>query len=412
MQCVSTNFRRFDVTATDAGKRTREAAHQPTAHKHESPCVPACAAGRRVALFLPSLAGGGAERRMLEVARLLTRAGLAVDLIVTRRGGAWWESVSPPTRLINLNAWKAPTSLPSLVRYIRRERPDAMIATIAQCCATALIAKWFVSREFRLILRQEVHYSSQYGAIGIGIRAMMWVMRGLLHTADAVWSVSSGVANDLRRLAPKAAELVHVVENPVVSAELISKAKLPVAHPWFEDLAIPVVLAAGRLEVEKDYPTLLRAFTAVVKRRVARLVVLGDGSEKDRLEALSRQLGIRDRVDFAGFQVNPAAYMTHAQVFAMSSLYEGLPGVLIEALACGTSVVSTDCPGGVREVLEDGKWGRLAPVGDASALADRICETIDNPVAPADLVRAASRYSTTATSRRLLGLLEMVWTKT
>lgn len=369
-------------------------------------------AGQRIALFLPSLAGGGAERRMLEVAELLTRAGFAVDLIVTRRGGAWWGSVSPPTRLINLNAWKAPISLPGLVRYIRRERPAAMIATIAQCCVTALVAKLLVGREFRLILRQETVYSSYYPTAGPAMKALMLFMRLLLHTADAIWSVSSYVADDLKRLAPKAAALVHVVENPVVSADLLRKARQPVAHPWLSDATVPVVLTVGRLKIlEKDHPTLLRAFAMVVKRRPARLVILGDGPDKSRLEALSRNLGIRDRVDFAGFQMNPAAYMVHAQVFVLSSIFDGLPGVLIEALACGTSVVSTDCPGGVREVLEDGKWGKLVRIGDAEALADAICETIESPMPPADLVHAASRYSTTASTRRLLELLDHVWAK-
>lgn len=373
--------------------------------------VKAGLAGRRIALFLPSLAGGGAERRMLEVADLLTRAGFVVDLIVTRRGGAWWGSVSPTTRLINLNAWKAPISLPSLVRYIRRERPDAMIATIDQCCVTALVAKWFVGRKFRLILRQETVYSAYYDTAGPVMKALMLFMRLLLHTADAIWSVSSYVAGDLKRLAPKAAALVYVLENPV-SADLLRKAKQPVAHPWLLDATVPVVLTVGRLKIlEKDHPTLLRAFAMVVKRRSARLVVLGDGPDKSRLEALSRELGIRDLVDFAGFQMNAVAYMAHAQVFVLSSIFEGLPGVLIEALACGTSVVSTDCPGGVREVLEDGKWGRLVRIGDAAALADAICETIDSPMPPADLVRAASRYSTAASTRRLLELLNRVCAK-
>ena len=368
---------------------------------------------RRVALFLPTLAGGGAERRMLEVARQLSAVGLAVDLIVSRRGGAWWGSVPPPIRLVDLDAWKTPTSLPGLVRYIRRERPDAMIATLPQCCATALIAKWFVGGGFRLIVRQETVYSTQYDLVGADVKSAMATMRALLHRADAIWAVSSYVAEELKRLAPKAAALVEVVENPVVEADLPAKATQPVAHPWFENLTVPVVLAVGRLEnFSKDHPTLLRAFAVVAKRRPARLVVLGDGPDRSELEALAQHLGIADRVDFPGFKMNPAAYMTRAQAFVLTSTYEGLPGVMIEALACGTSVVSTDCPGGVREVLEDGKWGRLVPIGDDAALADAICETLDKPMPPADLVRAASPYSTTASTQSLLGLLERVWART
>lgn len=367
---------------------------------------------RRVALFLPMLAGGGAERMTLEAARQLSEVGLAVDLIVSRSGGAWWSSVPPSIRLVDLDAWKTPASLPGLVRYIRRERPDAMIATLPQGCATALIAKWFVGRDFRVIARQDTVYGAQYDLVGVDIRWAMATMRALLHTADAVLAVSSYIAEEFKRLAPKAAGLVEVVENPVVDAGLPAKATQPAAHPWFENSDIPIVLTVGRLEVfSKDHPTLLRAFAAVATRRPARLVVLGDGPDRSELEVLAQRLGIRDRVDFAGFRANPFALMARAQAFVLSSTYEGLPTVLIEALACGTSVVSTDCPGGVREVLEDGKWGRLVPVGDHAALADAICETLDNPMPPAELVRAATRYSTTASTRRLLGLLERVWAK-
>ena len=368
---------------------------------------------RRVALFLPMLAGGGAERMTLEAARQLSEVGLAVDLIVSRRGGAWWSSVPPSIRLVDLDAWKTPASLPGLVRYIRRERPDAMIATLPQGCATALIAKWFVGRDFRVIVRQDTVYGAQYALVGVDIRWAMATMRALLHTADAVLAVSSYIAEEFKRLAPKAAGLVEVVENPVVDAGLPAKARQPAAHPWFENSDIPIVLSVGRLEVfSKDHPTLLRAFAAVATRRPARLVVLGDGPDRSELEVLAQRLGIRDRVDFPGFQANPFAFMARAQAFVLSSTYEGLPTVLIEALACGTSVVSTDCPGGVREVLEDGKWGRLVPIGDDAALADAICQTLDNPMPPAELVRAASRYSTSASTRRLLELLDRVWAKT
>ena len=367
---------------------------------------------RRVALFLPMLAGGGAERMTLEAARQLSEVGLAVDLIVSRRGGAWWSSVPPSIRLVDLDAWKTPASLPGLVRYIRRERPDAMIATLPQGCATALIAKWFVSRDFRVIARQDTVYGAQYALVGVDIRWAMATMRALLHTADAVLAVSSYIAEEFKRLAPKAAGLVEVVENPVVDAGLPAKARQPATHPWFENSDIPIVLSVGRLEVfSKDHPTLLRAFAAVATRRPARLVVLGDGPDRSELEVLAQRLGIRDRVDFPGFQANPFAFMARAQAFVLSSTYEGLPTVLIEALACGTSVVSTDCPGGVREVLEGGKWGHLVPVGDDAALADAICETLDNPMPPAELVRAASRYSTSASTRRLLELLDRVWAK-
>ena len=343
---------------------------------------------------------------MLEAARQLMGAGFSTDLIVAGSGGALQGSVPAEVRLIDLASWKTPLCLPALVRYIRRERPQAMIATLEQSSATALVAKWFVGREFRLIVRQAVVYSAFRRLLGLRMRMVMTAMRLLLPQADAVWAVSSAVAEDLRHLAPRAAHLLHVVANPVVDAALSRKASERVCHPWFEDSPIPVVLTAARLVSFKELPTLLRAFAIVVERRSARLVLLGEGEERPHLEALARQLGIREQVDFLGFQINPFAYMARARVFVLSSAVEGLPGVLIQAMACGTSVVSTNAPGGAREILEDGRWGRLVPVGDAAAMADAIGETIDDPTPPEVLIEAASRYSTAAFSSQMTALLE------
>ena len=345
---------------------------------------------------------------MLEAARQLTGAGFATDLIVAGGGGALRGSVPAGVRLVDLASWKTPLCLPALVRYIRRERPQAMIATLEQSCATALVAKWFVGREFRLIVRQAVVYSAFRGLLGLRMRLVMTAMRLLLPQADAVWAVSSAVADDLRRVAPRAAHLLHMVVNPVVDAALPRKASEPLCHPWFEDSHVPVVLTAARLVSFKDLPTLLRAFAIVVERRSARLVLLGEGEERAHLEALAGQLGIREQVDFLGFRINPFAYMARAQVFVLSSAVEGLPGVLIQAMACGTPVVSTDAPGGAREILEDGRRGRLVPIGDAAAMADAIGETIDNPMPPETLIQAAGRYSTAAFSRQMTALLRRI----
>ena len=342
---------------------------------------------------------------MLEAARQLTRAGFRTDLIVAVRGGALRGSVPSGVRLIDLDSWKTPLCLPGLVRYVRREHPQAMIATLEQSCATALVAKWFVGRRFRLIVRQAIVYSAFRELLGTPMRMVFTTMRLLLPQADAIWAVSSAVANDLRRVAPRAAHLIEVVVNPVVNEALRRKASEPVRHPWFEDSRIPVVLTAARLVSFKDIPTLLRAFAIVAGRRSVRLVLLGEGQERTRLEALAARLGIREQVAFLGFQANPFPYMARAQVFVLSSTVEGLPGVLVQAMACGTSVVSTDAPGGAGEVLDGGRWGKLVPIGDVPAMAAAIDETIDNPAPPETLIRVASRYSSAAFSKQMTALL-------
>ena len=376
--------------------------------------APAAANGgsgcRPVALFVPSLDAGGAERVMLELARQLARRRFAVDFLVTRGGGALRGSVPENVRLLNLNSWKAVASLPGLVRYVRRERPAALLSTLEASNVAALLAKRFFVRDLRLIVRQQVDCTAQSrprGFRGFRTRMAAVAMKRLLPAADAVIAVSSGVAEDLRRTVPRAGP-VWPIPNPVVTPELLEKARAPADHPWFGDPRAPVVLTAGRLAAEKDQPTLLRAFAAVRKARPARLMVLGEGPDRGRLETLARELGIRDDVDFRGFQPNPFACMARARLFVLSSIYEGLPAALIEAMACGTPVVSTDCPSGPREILEGGRWGRLVPVGDWRALARAMRDTLDDPIAPERLIARAGHYSAAASMARHLDLLHCV----
>lgn len=361
---------------------------------------------RRVAFFLPSLAGGGGERVMLEIARHFVQHGFVVDVVITRRGGPLWESVPEHVRLINFQSWKTPTCLPKLIRYIRRERPAVLISAVELGNLTALLAKRFFTRRLRLIVSQHTHFTAMYQHCGFMLRVALRLTALLLPAADTIVAVSSGVAEDLYRWLPRmTAGRVRIIPNPVVTPALVEQARLPVEHSWFDDPRTPVVLTVGRLVIRyKDQPTLLKAFAEILKSRSAKLIVLGEGPDKAGLMDLAHQLGIQRSVDFVGFQPNPFAYMARAQIFVLSSLFEGLPTALIEAMACGVPVVATDCPGGLREILEGGKWGRLVPVGDWRLLARGILDTLDNPV-PADYLTArANHYSSTASGDRYVEL--------
>lgn len=221
----------------------------------------------------------------------------------------------------------------------------------------------------------------------------MAVERALWRFAGAVVANSCDVAGDLKRIAPGISPRVRVIRNPVVWPDLPARATERVDHTWLRDDKVPVVLAAGRLHPNKDHATLLRAFTLVAAERTARLIIIGEGVERNRLLALAQELGIADRVDLPGFQRNPFAWMARARVFVLSSVVEGAPNVLVQAMACGTTVVSTDCPGGAREILGDGAWGALTPVGDHMALAAAISDAMDHPMSPAKLIGRASDFS-------------------
>jgi glycosyltransferase involved in cell wall biosynthesis len=199
---------------------------------------------------------------------------------------------------------------------------------------------------------------------------------------DALITVSNGVQLDLVTLVKLDRKKLHVVYNPVVGEQLLYKARMPVEDPWLRKDGIPVILGVGRLIKAKDFPTLLRAFALVRQERRARLLILGEGEDRPGLEVLVRELGLQNDVSFPGFMENPYSYMAKADVFVLSSRWEGLPTVLVEAMACGTPVVATDCPSGPHEILEGGRWGKLVPVGDARAMADAIQATLDVPLIP------------------------------
>jgi len=206
--------------------------------------------------------------------------------------------------------------------------------------------------------------------------------------ADAVIAISRGLAGHLVRAAGVKQERVFTIPNPVDVARIQALAREPLDHPWFARGAPPVVLGVGKLEPQKDYPTLLRAFARLRAGGPLRLAILGDGSQRDRLEVLARDLAISGDVLLPGFQINPFAWLARAAVFVLSSAWEGASNALLEALACGCPSVSTDCLSGPSETLDGGRYGPLVPVGDDRAMSEAIAQTLR---APQDRARLAGR---------------------
>jgi glycosyltransferase involved in cell wall biosynthesis len=196
--------------------------------------------------------------------------------------------------------------------------------------------------------------------------------------ADAIVAVSKGVADDLAGAARLPRDRIKVIYNPVVTEVLFRKAEEPLEHPWFLPGCPPVILGVGRLTAAKDFPTLTRAFARVRESQSARLLILGEGKERDSLEKLVRELGLERDVSMPGFVDNPYAYMRRSSLFVLSSAWEGLPTVLIEAMACGCQVISTNCPSGPEEILDGGKYGELVRVGDAEAMSSAMLRALSN----------------------------------
>jgi len=328
---------------------------------------------KRLAIYLPSMRYGGAERAMLNLARGVAERGYAVDLVLAQAEGPYLAEVPERVRLIDLKASRVLKSLPALVRYLRRERPAAMLATWEHANIIALWARRLAGMPGQLVINEQNTISSSTRQAS---RRHGWLLPTLARRfypwADGIVAVSNGVADDLARVTGTPRECIDVIYNPIITPEIEAKAHAPLDHPWFMPGQPPVVLAAGRLRPQKDFPTLIRAFAQVRAEQPARLVILGDGPERPALAGLVQQLGLQQDVSLPGFTGNPYAYMARAALFVLSSRWEGLPTVLVEALYCGAPVVSTDCPSGPPEILAEGRHGQLVPVGDAAALARAI----------------------------------------
>ena len=333
----------------------------------------------RLALFLPTLDDGGAERVMLQLAASVSARGHAVDLVIAIPGGPLEAQVPSGPRVVSLEASRTVLALPALIRYLRRERPLTLLSTLEHANVLAVGAGAFARTGVPLILR-EANVLLPAVELGRKARLLRSLMRQAYRAADRIVAVSGSVATSLTEELGVDAGRIRTIYNPIVTAGISEKAAAPLEDPWFAPGAPPVVLGVGRLAPQKDFPTLLRAFAQVRAAREARLVILGEGPERRRLEQLAGQLGVAGDVKLPGYDHNPFRYMSRASVFALSSVYEGLPGALIQAMACGCRVISTDCPGGAREVLELGTIGAVGPLvppRDPSALARGLSALLD-----------------------------------
>lgn len=362
--------------------------------------------GSRITIFVPALVGGGAEQVMLTLAEGFLRRGYGVDVVVVRREGALVSRLPGGVRLVVLGTRHVMTSILALARYLRRERPVALLSTLNTANIAAVWAARLARQRTLVAIRQSNHLSrtlERHPHTGAGLARLI---RWSYPYADAVIAVSGGVADDLASRAGVPRQRIHVVPNPIVTAELVRQASVPLADAWFAPGNLPVVLGVGRLTTQKQFDALIRAFALARIQCEARLVILGEGEERPRLERLVRELGLEECVLLPGFVENPAAYMSRARVFVLASAWEGLPGALIQALACGTAVVATDCDSGPREVLQGGRLGRLVPVGDLPALAEAIGRALREPRPPAETLGPDVRYTESAGVESYLRILQ------
>ena len=320
------------------------------------------------------------ERVVLNLCRGFTERGYRADVLAATSAGAFREQLPAGARLVDLGARRVITSVGPLARYLRREQPQAVIAAMTHCSLAALWARHRAQTATRIIATEHIRMSDARRVDArIRTRVTPLFARRFLPKADHIVAVSAGVADDLALTLRIPRAGIEVIFNPVIHEGLFEQARERPEHPGLAPGAPPLVLAAGRLAPEKDFASLLQAFAMARKELDARLLILGEGPERVKLERLVQSLGLRDFVLLPGYEVNPYAYMARAQVFALTSRWEGFGVVLVEALALGANVVATDCPTGPREIVERVGCGRLVPVGSTRELAAARIEALRAP---------------------------------
>jgi len=356
----------------------------------------------RIAFHFPRLASGGVEKMRIVLATELLSRGIQVDFVLCQASGEYLDQVPAGVRVIDLKASRTLNSVFPLVRYLNRERPDRLVSSLGPQNIVAIVASRLSRAKTPVYVTQHNALSRQASNETMAQRVVPILYRWLLPRADGVIAVSRGIAIDMAARCAVPLERIQVVYNPAYSG-----VSTETGEPSLPEGVTRYVLAIGRLVEQKAYPDLLAAFATVAREDAGLdLLVLGNGPLLADLEELARELGIERRVHFLGFVKNPAAYLAGCSVFVLSSRYEGFGNVIVEALSVGAKVVSTRCDFGPDEILADGKYGVLVPVGDQSALAVAMRDALDSDVDRASLIARAKEFSpgtVTANYLRVLG---------
>ena len=360
---------------------------------------------RSIALYLPHLRTGGAETVFVRLATGLERLGYRVRFVLDRGEGNLLAQVVQPVD--DLGASRTLAAVPKLAAWLRRHRPDVLISALGHNNVAALMAVRLAGVATKVIV-------GEHSILGRQNRKdwKFYVMPALAWLfypqAAAVVAVSSAGQSDLQAILGRRA-VVEMIHNPAVADDVAARAAAAVAHPWLaDDATVPVILGVGRLDPVKDFPLLIESFAEVVRQRPARLVILGEGAERETLERLRDRLGLAEHVDLPGVVADPMPWFARAKMVALSSRYEGFGLVLVEAMACGTPVATTEAGGPPAEIVKQGELGPVAPSGDRQALAAAILKVLDHPVDAALLKARAADFSFSASFAAYAALIERI----
>ncbi|OIP68290.1 MAG: glycosyl transferase [Oscillatoriales cyanobacterium CG2_30_40_61] len=332
-----------------------------------------------IAIFLMDLGGGGAERVMINLAQGFAQRQKSVDLVLVKAEGPYLSELHPQINLVKLESLRLISSLPRLINYLKEKQPKVLFSALEDTNFVALLAKKLAGVSTKVAVTVHNHLSREAeNATQLKRRLTPQLVGWFYPWADHVIAVSQGVADNLIQLGVPAHK-VQSIYNPIVTPELLQNLHAQVDHPWFAPNQPPVILGVGRLHPQKDFRTLILAFAQLRQQQPARLIILGEGDERSALQSLIETLGLETDVALLGFVSNPYSYMAASAILVLSSAWEGFGNVLVEAMAAGTPVVSTNCDSGPSEILAAGRYGQLVTVGNPEAMAQAIASTLASP---------------------------------
>lgn len=348
-----------------------------------------------VVFFTHNLGYGGAERCIVNITNELAERGHTVEILLVDKQGGLLQEVHDDVPVRELDGEPLIRAALDLRKFVREYSPDIIISNVNTANLMAIAATKSIRTETSLIVgvHNTLSVKKQDYSTGVKDRIIPYLMRMLYPLGDQFIAVSNGVAEDLSSTYDIPMDRMNVIYNPCVTDKILEKGTEPPDDDLFHHVGGDLILGVGSLIEQKDFSTLIRAFSEVVKQKPdSHLVIIGDGPERTNLENLTIELGLSDKVSILGYVENVYAYMASADLFVLSSRWEGFGIVIVEAMAFGTPIVATDCPHGPREILGDGKFGRLTQVEDSLQLADAINETLYSPPKSTEIQQRANDF--------------------
>ncbi len=363
-----------------------------------------------ITLTTPAL-DGGIGRNIVNLADAFHNLGCQVHLLIDKPKGPYLEQIHPSVKVVHLPTSHPVAGIPAMGRYLLRHKPDVVLTPNVRHTTLVLRARHLTSHSTRVYANVHNTYSRTFQNLSIHKRQKRIKKISTLYPyCDGIIPVSKGVAEDLCTLAKVPRELLTTIYNPVVTRKLVELTAEPVVHPWFTDNKRPIILGVSRLEKTKNLPLLIGAFEWVRQQLPCRLVLVGDGTQYTTIKARAQASRFSEDIALVGHQINPYNYMRNASLFVLSSSWEGFGNSLVEAMATGTSVVSTDCPNGPREILNNGRYGPLVPVQDEAALSRAMLETLHSPLPHTILKQAVERFRDTTIAKQYLQVFGLMKT--